>query len=233
MYIIINSHTGIQKRFTSFLSATFSFFSQPTRHFYTHPAHHSCSPAILAHHHLLISFFFLLFISSLPALLLCSPPSFPFPLQQTVRPTFFARKFEASVNQEIVNQLDAYLYGPFPQGTQNLNSYWENVYDEPDGVASLSDTRLTYYHSFSRLGLARAAASLQGNPNDHSCRLVMHITCTFTYANTPIHTRHHHRHTHLHLRPQVHFSLFLLSKARHTHASRRNHIIFKNLLYLC
>lgn len=90
-----------------------------------------------------------------------------------MRPTFFARKFEASVNQEIVNQLDAYLFGPFPQGTPALNSYWENVYDEPDGVASLSDTQLTYYHAFSRLGLARAAASLQGNPKDHSCRLVL------------------------------------------------------------
>lgn len=87
-----------------------------------------------------------------------------------MRPTFFARKFEASVNQEIVNQLDSYLYGPFPKGTPGLSSYWENVYDEPDGVASLSDARLTYYHSFSRLGLARAAASLQGNPKDHSCR---------------------------------------------------------------
>ncbi|XP_023190006.1 xylosyltransferase 1 [Xiphophorus maculatus] len=104
----------------------------------------------------------------------CSPndfkPSDFHRFQQTVRPTFFARKFEASVNQEIVNQLDAYLFGPFPQGTLGLNSYWENVYDEPDGVASLSDTLLTYYHSFTRMGLVRAAASLQGNLNDHSCR---------------------------------------------------------------
>uniref|UniRef100_A0AAX7UJH0 Xylosyltransferase 1 n=1 Tax=Astatotilapia calliptera TaxID=8154 RepID=A0AAX7UJH0_ASTCA len=104
----------------------------------------------------------------------CSPNDFKpadfHRFQQTVRPTFFARKFEASVNQEIVNQLDAYLFGPFPQGSLALNSYWENVYDEPDGVASLSDTQLTYYHAFSRLGLARAAASLQGNPKDHSCR---------------------------------------------------------------
>uniref|UniRef100_A0A665T0B8 Xylosyltransferase 1 n=1 Tax=Echeneis naucrates TaxID=173247 RepID=A0A665T0B8_ECHNA len=104
----------------------------------------------------------------------CSPNDFKpvdfHRFQQTVRPTFFARKFEASVNQEIVNQLDAYLFGSFPQGTPALNSYWENVYDKPDGVASLSDTQLTYYHSFSRLGLARAAASLQGNPKDHSCR---------------------------------------------------------------
>uniref|UniRef100_A0A8C2WNM1 Xylosyltransferase 1 n=1 Tax=Cyclopterus lumpus TaxID=8103 RepID=A0A8C2WNM1_CYCLU len=88
----------------------------------------------------------------------CSPNDFKpadfHRFQQTVRPTFFARKFEASVNQEIVNQLDAYLFGPFPQGTQSIKSYWENVYDEPDGVASLSDTQLTYFHSFSRLGLS-------------------------------------------------------------------------------
>ncbi|KAM9792765.1 xylosyltransferase 1 [Neosynchiropus ocellatus] len=104
----------------------------------------------------------------------CSPNDFKpvdfHRFQQTVRPTFFARKFEASVNQEIINHLDAYLFGPFPAGTLGLNSYWENVYDEPDGVASLSDTQLTYYHAFARLGLARAAGSLQGNPLDNSCR---------------------------------------------------------------
>lgn len=99
--------------------------------------------------------------------------------QQTVRPTFFARKFEASVNQEIINQLDAYLFGAFPQSTPGLGSYWENVYEEADGVASLSDVKLTYYHAFSRMGLARAAASLQGNPSDHSCRLVLCSIFTF------------------------------------------------------
>lgn len=130
---------------------------------------HTPSSDILATHHFLIvaSYF-----SLSPPSLLSPNVTFLFPQQQTVRPTFFARKFEASVNQEIVNQLDAYLFGPFPQGSPALNSYWENAYDEPDGVASLSDTMLTYYHSFSRMGLARAAASLQGNPNDHSCRWV-------------------------------------------------------------
>lgn len=135
--------------------------------------HHICFLAILAPFFNLPCVFFFFFSLSPPSLLCCSvtPSSLTLPLQQTVRPTFFARKFEASVNQEIVNHLDAYLFGPFPPGTPGLNSYWENVYDEPDGVASLSDTQLTYYHSFSRLGLARAAASLQGNPKDHSCRL--------------------------------------------------------------
>lgn len=163
-----------------FLSATFTHF-YTTSYLILFPAHMSL-PHISHTSHLfgwrpgaqpflnLLLFFFSL---SHPSLL-CSPPTFlrSLCLQQTVRPTFFARKFEASVNQEIVNQLDAYLFGPFPQGSLALNSYWENVYDEPDGVASLSDTQLTYYHAFSRLGLARAAASLQGNPKDYSCRLV-------------------------------------------------------------
>ncbi|KAG7491881.1 hypothetical protein MATL_G00008690 [Megalops atlanticus] len=104
----------------------------------------------------------------------CSPNDFKPPdfhrFQQTARPTFFARKFEASVNQEIINQLDGFLFGSMPSTTPGLKAYWENVYDEPDGVHSLSDAQLTHYHSFARMGLVRAASSLQGDPNDSSCR---------------------------------------------------------------
>ncbi|XP_059411040.1 xylosyltransferase 1-like [Carassius carassius] len=104
----------------------------------------------------------------------CSPNDFkPSDLprfQQTTRPTFFARKFEASVNQEIVNQLDAFLFGSMPQGTPGLKAYWENVFDEADGIHSLSDTHLTHYHAFARLGLARTGNSLQGDTSDNSCR---------------------------------------------------------------
>nr|XP_055050166.1 xylosyltransferase 1 isoform X1 [Misgurnus anguillicaudatus] len=104
----------------------------------------------------------------------CSPNDFkPSDLsrfQQTTRPTFFARKFEASVNQEIVNLLDVFLYGSMPQGTPGLKAYWENVFDEEDGIHSLSDAQLTHYHAFGRLGLARNDNSLQGDPSDNSCR---------------------------------------------------------------
>lgn len=155
------------KNVPPFTSSTFSFSCLPTCHLQTRYTSHLL-------HFLIFSFFFI-----------------PSSVQQTVRPTFFARKFEASVNQEIVNQLDSYLFGPFPQGTPSLNSYWENLYDEPDGVASLSDTQLTYFHSFSRLGLARAAASLQGNPKDHSCRLVckhMHFHLRkYLFTSSPQH----------------------------------------------
>nr|XP_014349502.1 PREDICTED: xylosyltransferase 1 isoform X2 [Latimeria chalumnae] len=102
----------------------------------------------------------------------CSPNDFKpgdFHRFQTARPTFFARKFEAVVNQEIIAQLDYYLYGSYPPGTLNLKAYWENMYDEADGVQSTSDTLLTMYHSFSRLGLRRAETSLHTDGNN-SCR---------------------------------------------------------------
>ncbi|XP_029432930.1 xylosyltransferase 1 [Rhinatrema bivittatum] len=103
----------------------------------------------------------------------CSPNNFKpgdfHRFQQTARPTFFARKFEAVVNQEIIGQLDYYLYGNYPSGTPGLRSYWENLYDEPDGIHSIGDVMLTVYHSFSRLGLKRAETSLHTD-GDNSCR---------------------------------------------------------------
>ncbi|XP_068193653.1 xylosyltransferase 1-like [Antennarius striatus] len=105
----------------------------------------------------------------------CSPNDFrasDMPrLQQASRPTFFARKFEASVSQEVINQLDAFLFGAFPSGTPGLQAYWENAYEqETDGVDGPSDSALSHYHAFARMGLSRAAGSLQGHPNDNSCR---------------------------------------------------------------
>ncbi|XP_078140609.1 xylosyltransferase 1-like [Centroberyx gerrardi] len=105
----------------------------------------------------------------------CSPNDFkPSDLprfQQASRPTFFARKFEASVSQEIVSQLDSFLFGAYASGTPGLRAYWENIYEqETDGLASLPDAALSHYHAFARMGLSRAAGSLQGHPNDKSCR---------------------------------------------------------------
>lgn len=92
-------------------------------------------------------------------------------LQQASRPTFFARKFEASVSQEIINQLDSYLFGSYPAGTPSLRAYWENIYEQQtDGLAGLSDSAVSHYRAFARMGLTRAAGSLQGNPSDNSCR---------------------------------------------------------------
>ncbi len=44
--------------------------------------------------------------------------------QQLTRPTFFARKFESTVNQESIEILDNHLYGQYPPGTVALKAYW-------------------------------------------------------------------------------------------------------------
>uniref|UniRef100_A0A672YKP7 protein xylosyltransferase n=1 Tax=Sphaeramia orbicularis TaxID=375764 RepID=A0A672YKP7_9TELE len=89
----------------------------------------------------------------------CSPNDFkPSDLprfQQASRPTFFARKFEASVSQDIISQLDSYLFGAYASAG--------------DGRSGLSDAALSHYHAFARMGLSRAASSLQGHPKDNSC----------------------------------------------------------------
>ncbi|XP_061837486.1 xylosyltransferase 1-like isoform X2 [Nerophis lumbriciformis] len=104
----------------------------------------------------------------------CSPNDFntaDLPRFQASRPTFFARKFEASVSQDVINQLDAQLFGEYAAGTPGLTAYWENVYErETDGIAGASDAALSHYHSFARMGLSRTARSLQGRPSDNSCR---------------------------------------------------------------
>ncbi|XP_030064199.1 xylosyltransferase 2 isoform X1 [Microcaecilia unicolor] len=92
----------------------------------------------------------------------CSPNDFKpqdfLRLQQLSRPTFFARKFESTVNQEVLEILDAHLYGDYPPGTPSLKAYWENVYDRMDGENELSDVTMTIYASFSRLALQKVAS---------------------------------------------------------------------------
>ncbi|XP_061233415.1 xylosyltransferase 2 [Neopsephotus bourkii] len=93
----------------------------------------------------------------------CSPNDFKpqdfLRLQQLSRPTFFARKFESTVNQEVLEILDTHLYGSYPPNTPALKAYWENVYDRVDGLSGLSDVTLTFYTAFSRLGLHKAAST--------------------------------------------------------------------------
>lgn len=75
------------------------------------------------------------------------------PPQQLTRPTFFARKFESTVNQEAIDILDTHLYGHYAPGTVAIKAYWESLFEQADGVGSLSDVALTAYSSFFRLGL--------------------------------------------------------------------------------
>ncbi|KAJ8246434.1 hypothetical protein GJAV_G00267700 [Gymnothorax javanicus] len=101
----------------------------------------------------------------------CSPNDFKpndlIRIQQLTRPTFFARKFESTVNQEAINILDAHLYGHYPPGTAALKAYWESLFEREDGVNSLSDVALTSYSAFFRLGLHSLEAAQSGK---EACR---------------------------------------------------------------
>ncbi|XP_061702912.1 xylosyltransferase 2 isoform X2 [Syngnathoides biaculeatus] len=101
----------------------------------------------------------------------CSPNDFKpqdlIRIQQLSRPTFFARKFESSVNQEAIDILDTHLYGQYAPGTVAIKAYWENQFEQMDGVGSLSDVALTAHTSLFRLGLKSLATS-QGR--NKACR---------------------------------------------------------------
>ncbi|XP_062295183.1 xylosyltransferase 2 isoform X2 [Scomber scombrus] len=101
----------------------------------------------------------------------CSPNDFKpqdlIRIQQLTRPTFFARKFESTVNQEAIEILDTHLYGQYAPGTIAIKAYWESLFEQSDGVGSLSDVALTAYTSFFRLGL-KSLVTTQSNME--SCR---------------------------------------------------------------
>lgn len=52
---------------------------------------------------------------------------------------FFARKFEPVVNQAIIQRLEEWMYGPYPDETKNLKSYWESFYHFMDKRKSSSE----------------------------------------------------------------------------------------------
>lgn len=61
------------------------------------------------------------------------------------------------MNQEVIEILDTHLYGQYAPGTVAIKAYWESVFEQLDGVSSLSDIALTTYMSFFRLGLKNLA----------------------------------------------------------------------------
>lgn len=65
---------------------------------------------------------------------------------------FFARKFEPVVNQAIIQRLEEWMYGPYPDETKSLKSYWESVYHFLDkGKSSSEDAILTVVTSLIRI----------------------------------------------------------------------------------
>ncbi|XP_054711088.1 xylosyltransferase oxt-like [Uloborus diversus] len=68
------------------------------------------------------------------------------------RPYYFARKFEPIVNQQIIEQVETWIYGP-KKSVINLDSYWQNDYHFKDNSPPVEDSKVSMYESFSRLGL--------------------------------------------------------------------------------
>ncbi|XP_035218232.1 xylosyltransferase oxt-like isoform X2 [Stegodyphus dumicola] len=74
------------------------------------------------------------------------------------RPYYFARKFEPIINQQIIEQVETWIYGP-KKGIANLDSYWQNEYHVEDKSPSADDSRISMYESFARLGLKQLQAA--------------------------------------------------------------------------
>jgi protein xylosyltransferase len=87
----------------------------------------------------------------------CSPNDFlPKDISRLKNPGdhhFFARKFEAIVNQQIINDFSSSLYGPYPSDMASLDSYWQNVYHHQDTMTRPSSAHYTVYNSFLRHSL--------------------------------------------------------------------------------
>ncbi|XP_056405521.1 xylosyltransferase 2 isoform X2 [Hyla sarda] len=110
----------------------------------------------------------------------CSPNDFKpqdIARLQLSRPTFFARKFESSVNQEVLDILDAHLFGEPEPGTPGLKAYWENVYHKMEGLGGLTDVTLTVYMSFTRLSLRKLQSPEQENSRS---------ACSFSVDGFPL-----------------------------------------------
>ncbi|GFQ80628.1 xylosyltransferase oxt [Trichonephila clavata] len=73
------------------------------------------------------------------------------------RPYYFARKFEPIINQQIIEQVETWIYGP-RKGVTNLDSYWQNDYHFLDKSPLVEDSRISIYESFARLGLKQLQA---------------------------------------------------------------------------
>ncbi|KAG8188510.1 hypothetical protein JTE90_008075 [Oedothorax gibbosus] len=74
------------------------------------------------------------------------------------RPYYFARKFEPIINQQIIEQVETWIYGA-RKSIANLDSYWQNDYHFLDKSPISDDSRISIYESFSRLALKQLQAA--------------------------------------------------------------------------
>jgi len=83
------------------------------------------------------------------------------------RPTYFARKFEASVSLTSLNLVDELVYGiNLPADMPSLTSFWLNEYHHEDTAPDVSSARLNQYLAFVHM-------SLQHTEVHTSCRFFL------------------------------------------------------------
>uniref|UniRef100_A0A2M4AJX4 protein xylosyltransferase n=1 Tax=Anopheles triannulatus TaxID=58253 RepID=A0A2M4AJX4_9DIPT len=75
---------------------------------------------------------------------------------------FFARKFEAMVNQAIVLQLEEWIFGSYPIDTPNLHAYWQNFYHHEDSSSTSTNGAL--------LNVVQSLLRLNGAPATETSR---------------------------------------------------------------
>ncbi|XP_014272406.1 xylosyltransferase oxt isoform X2 [Halyomorpha halys] len=111
----------------------------------------------------------------------CSPNNFRLEdwgrLQSTkLKPVFFARKFEPAVDQSIINQVEAWLYGPFPSNVTAMESYWHSTYSSLDLGPRPDDALISI-----ALSLARATSRRKLNCSISSTNKILEITSYYRY----------------------------------------------------
>uniref|UniRef100_A0AAG5D7T0 protein xylosyltransferase n=1 Tax=Anopheles atroparvus TaxID=41427 RepID=A0AAG5D7T0_ANOAO len=84
---------------------------------------------------------------------------------------FFARKFEALVNQAIVLQLEEWIFGPYPADYPSLHAYWQNVYHHEDTQTSSDGALLSVAHGLLRVNARSNAVQLY---EPHRIRQITH-----------------------------------------------------------
>ncbi len=70
------------------------------------------------------------------------------------------------MNQEVVQLLDADLYGALPSNLPGLTSYWESVYHSDDDLTKSSSARYSTYLSFIRFTLRHIESEKRSNGGD-------------------------------------------------------------------
>lgn len=85
----------------------------------------------------------------------CSPNDFrpeDWPRIQNTqdRQLFFARKFEPIINQEIINRVEQYIGFKDHYLIDNLEAYWQSIYNIDDLTSNTDDTLLTHAESIAR-----------------------------------------------------------------------------------